>query len=311
MNNERIVFMGTPAFAAHVLEGLLNAGYNIVAVVTQADAPVGRKHVLTPSPVKEVALKHHLALLQPLHIRKEYADVLKYEPDLIITCAYGQIIPSALLNYPRFSCINTHASLLPSYRGGAPIQRAIMAGEKNSGITIMYMNEKMDEGDILYQKSLDIREDDTSTSLFARLSDLALEMLLEYLPLHFKGDIHPLKQDSQKATYAYNLTKDDEHIDFNADVLQVYNHIRALLDNPGAYAMMDGKVVKFNDVSYLRQAIEALPGTFLGLYEKQIAVSAVGGIILFATLQMAGKKPLKAVDFYNGAGKAMVNKRFE
>ena len=158
---------------------------------------------------------------------------------------------------------------------------------------------------------MDIREDDTATSLFARLSDLALEMLLEYLPLHFKGDIHPLKQDSQKATYAYNLTKDDEHIDFNADVLQVYNHIRALLDNPGAYAMMDGKVVKFNDVSYLRQAIEALPGTFLGLYEKQIAVSAVGGIILFATLQMAGKKPLKAVDFYNGAGKAMVNKRFE
>ena len=148
--------MGTPSFAADVLEGLISAGYNIVLVVSQKDKEVGRKKILTPSKVKEMALKYNLPVFTPDKIRKEYLEILKYEPDLIITSAYGQIIPKELLDYPKYKCINTHASLLPKYRGGAPIQRAIINGEKETGMTIMYMNEKMDEGDILVQEKIDI-----------------------------------------------------------------------------------------------------------------------------------------------------------
>ena len=309
MKNKRIVFMGTPSFAANVLEGLLQAGYNIVGVVTQVDAPVGRKRILTPSPVKEVSLKHNLKLLQPLKIRNEYQEVLDLEPELIITCAYGQIIPKILLDCPKYHCINTHASLLPKWRGGAPIQHSIINGDEFSGVSIMYMNEKMDEGDILYQEKLAIDINDTSTTLFARLSDLALDMLLKYLPLHFSGDINPIKQDHSLATYAPNLNKNDEFINFYDDVLKVYNHIRGLLDNPGAYSIIKDKKVKFSDVSFTNEVLGPA-GMFYGLYQDKIAVCCENGAILFGQLQMEGKKSLPAKDFYNGSGKGLMNEYY-
>lgn len=310
MRNTRIVFMGTPAFAANVLEGLINDGYNIVGVVTQCDKKVGRKQILTYSEVKEVALKHNLTVLQPLKIRNDYEDILALDPELIITCAYGQIIPSALLDYPKCGCINTHGSLLPKYRGGAPIQRSIIEGEKETGVTIMYMDQKMDEGDILFQAKLPILDEDTSTSMFAKLSDLALAMLREHLDAIIDGDITPIKQDHTLATYSPNLSKEDEHIDFKRDVKQVFNHIRGLLDNPGAYARIGDKKIKFHAVRYTLDT-PSNPGVVYGMHDGGYLIGAINGSIIVDEIQVEGKNKMSAKDFFNGAGKNYIGKEFE
>lgn len=302
--------MGTPAFAANVLEGLVNDGYNIVGVVTQCDKKVGRKQVLTYSEVKEVALKHDLKALQPYKIRQEYQEILDLNPELIITCAYGQIIPGALLDYPKSGCINTHGSLLPKFRGGAPIQRSIIEGEKETGVTIMYMDRKMDEGDILFQEKLPILDEDTSSSMFAKLSDLALKMLREHLDDIIDRNVNPIKQDHTFATYSPNLSKEDEHIDFKRDVKEVYNHIRGLLDNPGAYAIVAGKKVKFHKVRHTDEVLTE-PGKIYGIHDNGYLVGAINGSIIIDEIQVEGKNKMQAKDFYNGAGKNFVGKEFE
>ncbi len=301
--------MGTPAFAANILEGLLQDGYDIVGVVTQPDKEVGRKKILTPSPVKEVALSHGLKVYQPLKIRKEYDEILALDPELILVCAYGQIIPKAILDYPKWGCVNTHGSLLPKYRGGAPIQWSIINGDDKTGITLMYMSEKMDEGDILFQKEIAIDIDDTNTTLFKKMSDLALEMLREHLDDIITGDIKPIPQDHDKATYAWNLKKEDEYIDFDEDVKKVYDHIRGLLDDPGAYSMIDDKKYKFHKVRYTDE-VSGEPGEVIGLKDDALAIACKNGTILVDVIQSEGKKAMKAKDFYNGSGKNLVGKRF-
>ena len=310
MENARIVFMGTPEFSANVLKGLIEKGYDIVGVVTQADKKVGRKQILTPSSVKKVALEYGLKVSTPLKIRKEYEDILALEPELVITCAYGQIIPKAILDAPKYGCINTHGSLLPKYRGGAPIQRAIINGEKETGITLMYMSEKMDEGDILFKEAIPIAIDDTNETLFSKLSDLALKMLLEHLDEIISGNVRPIKQDHTQATYAYNLKKEDEFISFNDDVLKVYNHIRGLLSNPGAYGIIDDKKLKFHKVRYINEVFTE-PSKVYGLYDKALLVGAKNGSILIDEIQSEGKNKMQAKDFYNGLGKTLVNKSFK
>lgn len=310
MKNTRIVFMGTPQFAANILDGLMKDGYNIVGVVTQTDKKVGRKQVITYTPVKEVALKYDLKIFQPVKIRNEYQAILDLDPEIIITCAYGQFLPSAILDYPKYGCINTHGSLLPKYRGGAPIQWSIINGEKETGITLMYMDKKMDEGDILFQEKLTIDEDDTSKDLFLKLSDLALKMLREHLIDIIDNNIQPLKQNHKEATYAYNLTKQDEYIDFKEDYQKVYNHIRGLLDNPGAYSIIDNKKVKFHKVRKLNEVITE-PGVFYGLYDNGLLIGAIGGSIIVDEIQIEGKNKMQAKDFFNGSGKNLVGKHFE
>lgn len=301
--------MGTPLFAAHVLETLIKHEYRIVGVVTQPDALQGRKRVLTPSPVKELALRYNIKLFQPHKIRKEYEDLLALDPDLIVTCAYGQIIPKALLEAPRYGCINTHGSLLPKYRGGAPIQRAIMHGEKETGITLMYMNEKMDEGDILVQQRVAIREEDTASTLFNKLSEVAAEMLLVHLPRLFAGELSAIPQDHQKASYAYNLTKEDEFISFREPVSQTSCHIRGLLENPGAFGILDGEAYRFSEVSYDNiQRGEA--GTFLGLIQNKIAIAGPDGTVFLGKMQAPGKKMMPADSFFNGRGRDLLNHIF-
>ena len=302
--------MGTPMFAAHVLEGLIENNYNIVAVVTQTDKKIGRKQIVTFTPVKEVALKYNLPVLQPRKIREEYAEIVDYQPDLIITCAYGQIIPQVLLDLPKCGCINTHGSLLPKYRGGAPIQWSIINGEKETGVTVMYMDKKMDEGDILFKEALPIEEADTNESMFEKLSDLALKMLLEHLDDIIAGNVNPIKQNNEEATYAYNLSKEDEFINFNEDLTKVYNHIRGLLSNPGAYGIIDGKKYKFHKV---RRSDEILceASVVYGLHDGAIAVGTKNGTILIDEIQSEGKNKMPAKAFYNGAGKNLVGKRFE
>lgn len=305
MNTTRIVFMGTPSFASNVLEGLLDNGYNIVGVVTQPDKEVGRKKVLTASPCKELALAHGIKVFTPHKIRNEYEDILALDPELIITCAYGQIIPSAILDYPKYKCINTHGSLLPRGRGGAPIQHSLIDGDAKTGITLMFMNEKMDEGDILYQKEISILDEDTNTSLFKKLSDLALEMLLEFLPEYFKGNYKQTKQDDSKATYTYNLTKQDEFISFNRETKVVFNHIRGLLDNPGAYFIVDNTKYKLIEVSY---AIENVldKNTIVGLENNYFRINCLDGYIKVLRIKPEGKNEMDAKSFYNGKGKSLI-----
>jgi len=306
--NERIVFMGTPEFASYILEGLISAGYNIVGVVSQPDKEVGRKRVLTPSPVKEMALKYNLPVLTPTRIRKEFEPVLELKPDLIISSAYGQIIPSEILNYPKYKCINTHGSLLPKYRGGAPIQRAIINGETQTGITIMYMNEKMDEGDILFQRKLPIDIEDTNSSLFLKLSKLSLEMLLEFLPKLFKGDINPIAQDHSQATYSPNLDKDIEHIFFSDETLKVYNHIRGLLDNPGCFFMIKDKKYKIEKVGFgLCNNVDT--NTFIGIENDYLRIDCLDGFIKIYTIKPEGKNGMDAKSFFNGVGRSLIGEK--
>lgn len=303
--NERIVFMGTPYFAAYILEGLIKADFNIVGVVTQKDKEYGRKRILKPSEVKLMASKYNIPVLTPDKIRHDYEAILELKPDLIITSAYGQIVPKEVLEFPKYKCINTHGSLLPLYRGGAPIQRAIINGEEKTGITIMFMNEKMDEGDILYQKELLIDINDTNTSLFNKLSDLALSMLLELVPSIFKNDINPIKQDNAKATYAPILTKDIERINFNYNVLDVYNHIRGLLDNPGCYFIIKDKKYKIEKVSFeYNELVKA--NVFKGLENDYLRVDCLNGFIKIYNIKPEGKNSMDAKSFFNGVGRNLV-----
>lgn len=302
----RIVFMGTPEFASNVLKGLVENNYNIVGVVSQPDKEVGRKRILTPSPVKEMALNYGLKVLTPVKIRKEYEEVLSLEPDLIITCAYGQIIPKELLDYPKYKCINTHGSLLPKGRGGAPIQRSIMNGEDKTGITIMFMNEKMDEGDILYQEEMPIDIHDTNATLFNKLSDLALQMLLKFLPEYIKGNYKAIKQDNAEATYTYNITKEEEFISFNEDVKKVYDHIRGLLDNPGAYFVANDKKYKLISVDF-EYCNDTDAGLIRGLENNYFRIDAINGFIKVLKIKPEGKNEMDARSFFNGAGRNLVN----
>ena len=309
-NNLRIIFMGTPKIASGVLETLIENGYNIVAAVTKIDQKVGRKQILTYSPVKEMALKHDIPVIQPLKMKDELDTILSYEPDLVITIAFGQFIPSKLLDYPKYHCINIHGSILPKYRGGAPIQRAIINGDQSTGMTLMYMNPKMDEGDILVSESIDIDIKDTSSTLFDKLEELSKSMIIRYLPDIIDGKIAPIPQDESKATYAYNLSKEDEYIDFNQDVLSVYNRMRGLLEEPAPYSIICGKKIKFHEVEYSDQVL-ADPATFIGMHDNKIAIAAKNGTILVSKIQMEGKSIVGAKDFYNGQGRNLVGKCFE
>ena len=296
--------MGTPQFASHILDGLYKAGYNIVAVVTQPDTQFGRKKILKPSEVKEKAMELGLPVLTPEKIKDEYEEVLAYEPDLIITAAYGQFIPSVILNYPQYKCINAHGSLLPKYRGGAPIQRAIINGEKQTGITIQYMAKKMDQGEILYQKAIAIDIEDTNATMFEKLSVLALDMLLEFLPKLFAGDVQIVPQNEEEATYAWNLEKEIEHISFERPVKEVYDHIRGLLDNPGAYFIFKDKKYKMEKVSFeFKHGCNA--GIFEGLEQDYLRIDCFDGFIKVYQIHPEGKNSMDAKAFYNGTGRNM------
>ena len=307
MNDKRIVFMGTPSFASNILEGLLNEKYNVVLVVTQPDKPFGRKKILTPSACKEVAIKNNIDVFTPNSLKEEYSKILEYKPDLIITCAYGQFLPKELLDYPTYKSINIHGSLLPLYRGGAPIQRSIMNGDAKTGITIMYMNEKMDEGDMLYQKEMAIDIKDTNTSLFDKLSKLGKEMILEFLPKFFNRDFKAIKQDHALATIARNIKKEEEFINFNDDVLKVYNHIRGLLDNPGCYFVVDNDKYKIHECFY-KEDSNSKPGYIYGLEDKYFKIGAINGYIQIIKIQKESKNMCNAKEFNNGLGKQLVGK---
>ena len=244
MENVKILFMGTASFSSCVLEKLLETNYNVIAVVTQPDRLVGRKKILTMSEVKEVALNHDIPVYQPQKIKKDYQDLLDLKPDLVITAAYGQMIPEAILNLPKLGCINVHASLLPKYRGGAPVHYAIINGEEVTGVTIMYMVKKMDAGNIISQEEVKIAPDETTGELYDRLSNVGAKLLIETLPSIIGKTNDSIEQDENLVTYAPVISHEQEKIDFNQSAKQVYNHVRGLNPWPGAYTVYQDKVVK-------------------------------------------------------------------
>ncbi|MED4532592.1 methionyl-tRNA formyltransferase [Metabacillus fastidiosus] len=299
----RIIFMGTPDFSVPVLQKLIDDQYNIVGVVTQPDRPKGRKKVLTPPPVKVEAEKHGLPVLQPEKIReKEELDkIFALEPDLIVTAAFGQILPKELLDAPKLGCINVHASLLPELRGGAPVHYSIMQGKAKTGITIMYMAEKLDAGDILTQVEVAIDERDDVGILFDKLSIAGAKLLSETIPLLLEGKITPVKQDEEKATFAYTIKREQEKINWAKTGEEIYNHIRGLCPWPVAFTTLDGQVMKVWWGEKVKTKEKAEPGTVIGFEKDGFIVATSNETAIKVTeLQPAGKKKMKGEDYLRG-----------
>ena len=314
---ERIVFMGTASFSLAVLQMLLENQYHVVGVVTQPDRYVGRKKVLTMPDVKIEALKYDIPVIQPVRIKEDYQAILDLQPDLIITAAYGQIIPQALLDAPRLGCVNVHASLLPLYRGGAPVHQAIIDGQEKTGVTIMYMVKKMDAGDIISQKETPILQDDTVGILYDRLSDLGAKLLKETLPDILKGTNQRIPQDESLVTYAPTLSREDERIDWNLSVKQVYNKVRGTNPWPGSYTTYQGKTVKIwaGQVHQCENAIKHHAhqdnGTIVKIFKDAIGVKVNDGVYLITELQIEGKKRMSVKDYLNGHCIFEVDTKFE
>lgn len=300
MNKElKVVFMGTPAFAVSILEGLIE-NYNVIGVVSQPDKEVGRKKVLTKTPIKECAEKHNIQVLQPVKIKEEYEDIIKLNPDIIVTCAYGQIIPKELLDLPKYGCINVHASLLPKLRGGAPIHKAIIDGYLKTGITIMYMDEKMDSGDIISQSEIEISDDFTTEILHDKLSVMGRELLLTTLPNIISGNIHRRKQEESEVTYAWNIKREEEKIDFSKGTREIFNQIRGLNSWPGAYCTFEDKTLKVYDVCMNSYISEKEVGTIIDINKDGIVVALKDGCLIIKTLKLEGKRKMNFKEFING-----------
>ncbi|TLS37317.1 methionyl-tRNA formyltransferase [Pseudalkalibacillus caeni] len=299
-----IVFMGTPDFAVPVLNRLIKDGFHIAGVVTQPDRPKGRKRVLTPPPVKVAAEDHNIPILQPEKVKQpeEYQKILALKPDLIVTAAFGQILPKALLDFPEYGCINVHASLLPEFRGGAPIHYSILKGKKETGVTIMYMVEKLDAGDIISQVKVPIEEEDHVGTLHDKLSVAGAELLSETIPKLIDGEVSPQKQNEDEVTFSPNIKREEEEINWSESGESIYNQIRGLHPWPVAYTSLDGKTLKvWWGEKVLLKSASSVPGTVTGVEENGVIVSTGNDTAIKITeLQPSGKKRMSAEQFLKG-----------
>ena len=303
MNDKKIVFMGTPKFAVPVLEMLIE-NYGVDLVITQPDKKVGRKKVLTPPPVKVVALENNIKVLQPEKISTDeetYKTLKELNPDIIITAAYGQLVPEKILEIPEHKCINVHGSLLPKLRGGAPIQYSILEDHGKTGITILYMVKKLDAGDMLSKVEVDILDSDNYETLHDKLSIAGCDLLNETLPKIFSGDISPEKQDDAEATFARNILREDEKIDWNASARDVFNKVRALDPTPGAFTYLEDNVLKIWSTEEVKQDFESnfdKVGTIIKQDKKNIYILCGNKTVLKVNeLQVSGKKRMPVVNF--------------
>ncbi|EGK13269.1 methionyl-tRNA formyltransferase [Kroppenstedtia eburnea] len=299
----RMVFMGTPDFAVPSLQTLVREGYRVAGVVTQPDRPRGRKRELTPPPVKVAAMELGLPVFQPERLRnpENVRRLLEWKPDLIVTAAYGQILPREILETPRYGCINVHASLLPKYRGGAPIHHALIRGEKETGVTIMYMVEALDAGDMLAHRSIPIEEADDVGTLHDKLARVGAQLLRETVPALLEGRVQPVPQDDSQATYAPNIRREDERIDWSRSAWELVNQIRGLRPWPVAFTLWKGKPLKIWRAEPVPGREAAAPGTVLSQTEEGVIVAAgEGGALCIQELQPAGKRRMTAAEFYRG-----------
>ena len=298
MKDLKVIFMGTPEFSVPVLKTLIE-NTDVKLVVTQPDAYVGRKKILTPSPIKKLALENNIEVFTPNKIKEDYDKILNTECDIIITCAYGQIIPKILLDYPKYKCINVHASLLPKYRGGAPIHASIINGDDVTGITIMYMAEGMDDGNIIKQESIKIEEKDNINTLSDKLSYLGANLLIRALPSILDGTCENIKQDNNLVTFAYTIKRKDELIDFNKNYKDIYNKVRALYNR--SYFIMNNTEYKIVKVRYEKEKSNI--GIINHIYKDGIGIGCLDGEVVITEFIPSGKKQMLVSSYLNGIKK--------
>lgn len=304
--------MGTPAFSAPILRMLIEEGYEVICVVTQPDRPVGRKKVMTATPVKEEALRLGLPIYQPekLKNKDELQHVLDMDADLIVTAAFGQILPSELLEAPELGAINVHASLLPAYRGGAPIHQSIIDGQDETGVTIMYMVDRLDAGDIISQVTVPIEEQDHTGSMFDKLSIAGRDLLKTTLPSIIEGTNKRIPQDEELVTYARNISREQEQVDWSKSATSIYNQVRGLHPWPVAYTSFNGANMKIWWTKKTTSSAKGQIGEVIELTEDAILVQTGDGVLAITELQPAGKKRMTATDYLKGP-KIQVGDLFE
>jgi methionyl-tRNA formyltransferase len=303
--------MGTPEFAVPILD-IIHSRHEVALAVSQPDQYNHRKKKATSPPVAVYANGKGIPLIQPEKIKDAAGIIASLQADLIVTAAYGQFVPKKIIEHPRFKSINVHASLLPRHRGGAPIQRAIINGDAETGVSIIYMTPKMDAGDILAQRKIAITDEDTQDSMFYKLSMLGRDMILEVIDAIESGTATPRPQDEAAVTYAYNLTKEDELIDFHKPARAVFNQIRGLNSNPGAYFILDGINIKVYGAAVAGEKTDYPPGVIAAVEKNCFKVSCGENTVISITeVQLPGKNRMMARDFLNGKGRQLIKEAKE
>lgn len=294
--------MGTPIFASIILDELIKK-YNVIMVVCQPDREKDRKGNIIYSPCKKLAIENNIQVFQPLKIRDEYQKILDMNPDIIITAAYGQIIPDIVLNYPKYGAINVHGSLLPKLRGGAPIHHAIINGDKEIGVTIMYMDKRMDAGDIISQRAIPLTIDMNLDIAYEKLAIIGRDLLIETIPSIINGTNNRIHQNENEVTFGYNITKEEEKINFDDTSMNVYNKIRGLSSVPGAYAIINNKRMKVYSSTISDIKSKNLPGVIEDIRNDGIYVNTKDYIIKLTDIKLEGKKRCQVHEFINGIKK--------
>ncbi|ABK46279.1 methionyl-tRNA formyltransferase [Shewanella sp. ANA-3] len=299
-----IIFAGTPDFAARHLQALINSHHNVIAVYTQPDRPAGRGKKLTASPVKELAVSHDIPVYQPGSLRKEPAqqELAALNADIMVVVAYGLILPKVVLDTPRLGCINVHGSILPRWRGAAPIQRALWAGDKETGVTIMQMDVGLDTGDMLLKTYLPIEDDDTSATLYEKLALQGPDALLQALEGLANGTLTAEKQDEVLANYAEKLSKEEARLDWRKSATQLWQEVRAFNPWPVSYFEHQGNTIKVWQTQVSTTSSNAAPGTIISASKKGIEVATGDGVLTLLSMQLPGKKPLSVADILNARG---------
>lgn len=299
MKKLRVIFMGTPSFAVPVLKKLIE-NTNVIMTVCQPDKEKDRKGNIVFPEIKKLSNEFNIEVYQPARIKEDFQYIIDKQPDIIITCAYGQILPTQLLEYPKYGCINVHGSLLPKLRGGAPIHHAIINGDKTTGMTIMYMDKKMDAGDIISQESVNILESDNLDSLYEKMSNVGANLLIKTLPSIIEGTNNRIKQDENEVTFGFNITKEEEIINFKDSAKNIFNKVRGLDSIPGASTYMDGKRVKIYKVLVTDKLSKEEPGKIIALEKDCLVVSTLDYQIKIFELKIEGKKRCKTSEYLNG-----------
>ena len=299
MKNLKVVFMGTPTFSVPILESLIE-NTNVILVVSQPDREKDRKGNILPTPIKLLAESHNIEVFQPIKIKEDFHKIINLNPDIIITCAYGQIVPEEILICPKYGCINVHGSLLPSLRGGAPIHHALIDGLDKTGITIMYMDKQMDSGDIISQKEIAIKDNDNLDSLYEKMAYLGRDLLLETLPSIIEGTNQRIKQNPDKVTFGLNITKEEEKIDFTKSSKDIHNLIRGLSSIPAAYCILNDKRLKVYKSELTTIKSSKKPGTIEKIDKTGIYIATIDNVIKFIDIKLEGKKRCLVSDFING-----------
>ena len=295
-----LLFMGTPEISAYVFEQMILDGYHFVGLVAQPDHPVGRKGIIEKVPTKVIAEKYDIPVFQPIKIRKDFSFMDNLKVDLVITLAYGQIVPQGFLDIPRFGCLNLHGSLLPKLRGASPVQTALINNEKVTGVTLMEMVAAMDAGRMYGKKEVIIDEEDNATSLFKKISEAAKDLVLELLPKYVDGELEGIPQNEEEVTFCSLIKPEQEKLDLSKDILEVYGYIRGLSDEPGAYLYLDNQKLKIFKAKIANDLVTAEVGTIVQADKRGLLLQCQNGQLAILELQKEGKKRMDYKAFING-----------